>query len=202
MSTKVSVVLLSEDQLSDAVLRRLVSENGRLKAAPESGPVGGFGNLKKRARAFNYAAQYRPAIFLTDLDSRPCCMGLIQEWLGNAVLHRHFLLRIAVREVESWLFADAESLAEYLRIPLSKIPNSVDDIEDPQQTMFNLARMSKSSDIRKGLPPKVGQKVGPDYNQVLSHYVSSKWNPKRAGAISPSLRRARMRIIGFDPNFD
>lgn len=196
---RTSVILLSEDQLSDAVLRRLVAENANLIPHEDSRSVGGFGNLKRFARAYHKASQHEPAIVLTDLDNTPCCHQLLLDWVGNIQYHPNFLLRIAVREVESWLFADPESLASYLKVPFAKVPYPPENEPDPQRAMFSLAKKSQSGEIRRGLPPSKGQKVGTDYNPILSEFVSSKWNPERASNNAKSLRRARDRILAFAP---
>jgi hypothetical protein len=125
---------------------------------------------------------------------------LIREWLPEQ-RHPNLLLRVAVREVESWLLADTEHLANYLRVGAARIPTDPDTLPDPKHALVNLARGSKSAAIRSRIVPRPGStaKQGREYNACLCEFVTMSWHPTAAGKNSPSLSRAIDRISTFRP---
>ena len=108
-----------------------------------------------------------------------------------------FTLRIAVRMVESWLMADAESMADALRVNLRQIPARPDLLQDPKRDLVNLARRSRRVEVRRALVPseRSGARVGPDYLKFMRDYVRLHWRPAVAAERSPSLDRALRRLL-------
>ena len=76
---------------------------------------------------------------LTDLDDGPCPSDLIGGWLTSP-RHPNLILRVAVREVEAWLLADAGNLAKFLGIDEARIPAIPEEIRDPKAMLVELAR--------------------------------------------------------------
>jgi len=112
----IPVHLAVEDDLSEAVIRRLLLDTGREYAIGTVFGRGGFGYLRSRAKNWNAAAAAgTPVLLLTDLDQHPCPPVLIDDWL-DIEPHSNLIFRVAVREVESWLLADREGLADFLGI--------------------------------------------------------------------------------------
>jgi hypothetical protein len=66
------------------------------------------------------------------------------------------------RQVEAWLIADAETLANHLRVASRRVPNNPDALESSKTAMVNLARHSKSSAIREDMTPREGVDVPSD----------------------------------------
>ncbi len=99
---------------------------------------------------------------------------------------------IAVRAVEAWLLADRERIANLLAVSQAKIPLRPEELEDPKQTLVDLARRSRRRTVRDGLVPTKtsGRQVGRDYNELLTDFVVNKWRPSDAARRSDSLRRA------------
>jgi hypothetical protein len=137
------------------------------------------------------AAVMGPILGLTDLDLHPCPIELITRHLGNK-RHPNFLLRIAVKELESWLLADVAALADYFGISTAVFPTDPDTEPDPKQTLVNLARRSKRKSIREDIVPKQGSKgvVGKGYTPRMTEFIENNWDPINAEQISDSLRRA------------
>lgn len=100
--------------------------------------------------------------------------------------------RIAVREVEAWLLADRVNIAKFLHVSLSRIPLGVEDLEDPKQTMVNLARQSGNRGIREDMVPRPSSRrsIGPAYPSRLIESTENRWDPNEASLQSTSLRRA------------
>lgn len=195
MSNEYSAVLNAavEGSVDEAILRRLVSHVGG-----ELGPTygkRGKQHLRDRLAGYNNAAEHAPWITLVDLDHDfDCAPPLRNEWLPNPA--RWMCFRVAVREVEAWLIADHEGIAEYLSLSKATIPRESEDLEDPKRTMVDLARRSRRRDIREGMVPSEGsgRDVGPTYASSLIEFVLNHWSPQRAQHRADSLRRCIERL--------
>jgi hypothetical protein len=104
--------------------------------------------------------------------------------------------RVAVRQVEAWLMADAETLPQYLGVPQNAIPLDPEALPNAKTEMVNLARRSTRKDIRNDMVPRQGsgRAVGPAYTSRLIEYVKTAWRPWEAAQRSDSLRRALVCI--------
>ena len=113
-----------------------------------------------------------------------------RQWLPQPALQMCF--RVAVRQVEAWLLADAESLAPFLSVRPNRIPAHPEQLEDSKQEMVNLARYSRRQAIKKDMVPREGsgRSVGPAYASRLIEYIQNFWNPIAAGKRAESLARA------------
>ena len=153
---------------------------------------GGFGYLKKQAPAFNNAAKGCPFLLLTDLDRCPCPPQLIEEWLGRPK-HPHLLLRVAVREVESWLLGDQAGLGAFLGLRKAFCFQNPEQLTDPKQELLKLALCSPRKVMREALAWKDEASgrlfQGPDYNATLAKFVSKQWDIEAARKECRSLGR-------------
>jgi hypothetical protein len=104
--------------------------------------------------------------------------------------------RIAVREVESWLLADRESLAAFLGVAESRIPLQPEALANPKETLVNLASSSRRRPIRIDMTPRPasGRSVGPAYTSRLIEYTQSNWRPDIAARHADSLLRLCNRV--------
>jgi hypothetical protein len=188
-----------EGILDDAVLRRIARELDLELAAVYI--CGGKQNLKQKADAYNRAAWYAPWILLVDLDRDECAPRLRDAWLPSP--NAGMCLRIAVREVESWLLADRERIAKFLGVPIGKVPREPDLLEDPKGTVVDLARHSRQRDVREDmLPrPKGGRSEGPAYASRLIEFAQDAWRPSVAEKHSDSLRRCQQAIRQVIANY-
>lgn len=198
--TIIPVYIATEDELSEVVLTRLLVFTNRAYSIGTAFRRGGYGYLKRTIEGWNRAAASRPMMILTDLDKAPCASKLISDWLEQPV-HPNLVIRIAVREVESWLLADSRGLATYLRVNARLIPEHPDELPDPKAILIGLAEKSRSNEIKSRLVPKRNStaKQGPDYNSCLAGFVTNSWNIESAVERSPSLRRAVARYTMFTP---
>ena len=191
-----SVILATEDRLSDAVSTKILESFGigiMLR-------IGFKGNsyLQQKAPSLNQMARGSYNVFmLTDLDSpQNCPPQLIQSWI-SAPLNSGFFLRVAVMEVESWIMADRSALAGFLSIPVNRIPSNTDVIDNPKEFLVSLARRSNKRRLRDQLVPApraTTAKVGPEYNSRFSEFVQTHWDLERAAVVSPSLKRTLDRL--------
>lgn len=199
MMSQILINLAVEDELSEAVLRRILVHTDRPFYVCTCYRKGGYDYLKRSISGFNKAARFIPYLVLTDLDQAQCPPVLIREWL-NHPKHPNLLFRVAVREVEAWLLADGPGVARFLGIAPSLAPHSVETLPDPKQALINLARKSRRKALREAIvpPPDSTRKQGPDYNGALLPFVH-QWNIAEAIRNSPSLRRTVNVTLSFQP---
>jgi hypothetical protein len=158
----------------------------------------GFGYLKKNIKGFNQASIINPHFMLTDLDRYECPMALRNDWI-DFELKQNFIFRIAVREVESWILADRESLSRYFNVPITNFPTNPDLEADPKNTLIQLARRSKKREIREDIVPITNNAtIGPNYNGCLSEFVFKYWRIERAILNSESLKRTYLKLRDFN----
>lgn len=198
----IPVNIAIEDELSEVVLTQLLRFSGRGYSIGTAYRRGGYGYLKRTIQGWNRAASTTPFLVLTDLDDAPCPSKLLADWLSEPV-HSNLVVRIAVREVESWLLADPNGLAAYLRVNVRFMPEHPDQLTDPKAKLVDIARKSRSTDIKSRIVPRAGStaKQGPDYNACLSAFVRQNWDIKLAIERSPSLKRAVARYAKFTPSW-
>ncbi len=180
-----------EGALDEAVLRRLI-----LHVESEPGAIyGNLGksNLLKRLHGFNQAARFSPWAVLLDLDQdEDCVPPFLTKHLPQPM--PQMCCRVAVRSIETWLIADREHLARFLKVALAKIPQYPESLMNPKQTLVELARHSRKRDIREDMSPRPssGRSVGPAYVSRLIEFVeadANKWRPEVAAQNSDSLAR-------------
>jgi hypothetical protein len=192
-----------EDPLSECVARRLLALHGEKYHVGIAYGRSGFGYLKRTAAGWNAGARSTPFLLLTDLDeSYPCPSALIEDWLGGEDRrHGNLLFRVAVREVEAWLLADADGLAEFLGVNPKFVPVNPEGLADPKAELIALARRARSRDLRDRLVPRPKSTApqGRDYNACLCEFVDGRWNPARAAERSVSLARTVQRLSVFEP---
>lgn len=153
--------------------------------------------LRQKAAGFNERAKYgNPILTLIDfmdtgLDWPP---EVPVNWLPNRT--EKMLLRVVVRELESWLLADSEGIARFLGISRSLIPRDPENLPNPKQALVNLARHCRRSFLRDALvpPPNVPSIVGPGYVSAIEEFVERYWNCEAAKVRSASLEKYLSRL--------
>lgn len=186
---RVVVSAAVEGDVDEAVVRRLVAGAGG-----ELGSVygkGGKAALREKIKGYNHAAQHAPWIVLVDLNGEASCAPpLRSNWIPHPASRLCF--RVAVRQVEAWLLADADTLATYLRVARTRVPEQPEALENAKTAIVDLARRSKRRDIRTDMVPRhgSGRSIGPAYTSRLIEYVDHHWRPEVAAKRADSLRRA------------
>lgn len=157
----------------------------------------GNGYIQSRLKGFNEAASPGLKIFvLTDRDKPANCpIELRQLWLRGPQ-SQYLVVRFAEMEIEAWILADPERIAAFLEVPAARVPDGVDQLADPKQSLVNLARSSRSRRVREDMCPAEGAKnlVGPAYNPRLEEFLRLHWRVEVAMANSPSLYKAAIRM--------
>lgn len=193
----VYINLVYEDDLSEAVMYKLINHFGDKYTVHNTYSGHGFGYLKSNIKGFNQASVVSPFFMLTDLDNYNCPLSLINDWI-NFPLNSNFIFRIAVREVEAWLLADIEGLSEYFKVSSVNFPISPESEIDPKNTLIHLARRSRIRKIREDVVPiNENAAIGPNYNGCLTEFVIKHWNVETALLRSKSLLKAFNRLENF-----
>ena len=177
-----------EGDVDESVLRRAAQYAGL--AVERVYGRKGKPHLKAGVSGYNSAAKHEPWLVLVDLDDDECPASLRQEWLPEQT--DYMCLRVAVREVEAWLLADARNAAPFLGVSKSLLPKDADSVADPKATLVRLARRSRWRPIREGLVPLSGsgRQVGPLYVTRLRAFAAERWDPVVAAERSESLGRS------------
>lgn len=152
-------------------------------------------SLDAEFESYNRAAKGSPWFVLRDLDHDATCAAEYledQECAPSAWM----CFRLAVRELESWLLADAEAIAQFFHVPLGRVPVAPDDEDDPTRALVNLVRHSTKARIRRAMIPRPGVSttVGRDYEGMIIEFGRDHWSLARAAKSSGSLRRARVAL--------
>ncbi len=183
-----SVTIAVEGPTDTALARRLLRHAGLSIASIYE--AGGKSKLDQKIPAYNNAARNAPWLVLRDMDQDALCAPALVERLLK-VPARYMRLRVAVHQGESWLLADAEKIAAFLQVQIDAVPLSPDTLVNAKQSLVNLARASRSRDIRAALVPAEGStaSVGRQYTSMISEFAQEHWRPGIAAKRSESLAR-------------
>jgi hypothetical protein len=187
------IAIATEDQLSEAIALRLIADIPTPHLIHHKLGRKGNGYLKSKMDSWYQMAQQQVMVVLTDLDRANCLVEFRDQWL-DAAPPQNLLLRIAVREVESWVLADHVAMRALIG-PKGVLPVAPDELADPKQSLLRLAKSAPKQireDMLKTIDGNLAQGLG--YNARLSAWVQSEWSPQRAAERSPSLARARSRL--------
>ncbi|EMU6899336.1 DUF4276 family protein [Serratia bockelmannii] len=190
------ISIATEDVLTEEIITKIILSNGRFEIIHKLGKRGN-GYLISKLNNFNELSRGLIVVVVFDLDLKPCPVRFKEE-LERTVANKsdNLKLVISVREVESWILADREGFGSYFKISKDKIDRTPDALLDPKDKIINLARYSKDSAVKRGIPPVAGaaSKVGLSYNRLLTDFIQQEWDINRAIQISPSLATAMATI--------
>lgn len=183
-----------EGVVDEAVASRLIADAGG-----EMGQVfgkSGRSTVIEKAPSYNSAAKHRPWFVLMDLDRDECPPALLADCLPPGSHARGLCFRIAVREVESWLLADRNTIARYLSVSRDLVPPDPESLADPKAMLVALASRSRARSVMDDMvpTPASGRRVGRLYVARLVEFVRYKWDLAAASKNSQSLRQCRRRL--------
>ena len=188
-----SLLVVVEGDTDLPVVRHLAEDAGfEIRAEID---CGGKSRLDAELPGYNAAAKGSPWFVLRDLDEdAACAVELLRSF--DLVVSDWMCLRIAVRELEAWLLADIEGLAQFMRVSQHLFPENPDLEADPTRTLVSLARRSRSREVQRWMVPKAGSsvQVGPAYEAKIIEFGVRHWNLERACKRSQSLLKARTAL--------
>lgn len=181
--------ILVEGDLDEAVAVKLIGRTNHIPGVCYG--KRGCGYIKDRINGFNLAAGSLHCFALVDLmdTGLPCPSIVVQQWLPRR--DPRMIFRVIVRELESWLIADPENLAQFLSIDQTLIRSNPEHLHDPKRELVNLARHSRSKKIRSALVPEPNStaQVGKLYNSEMKRFIHSHWDIELARKNASSLDR-------------
>ncbi|ROZ64426.1 hypothetical protein [Ramlibacter sp. WS9] len=183
------IALVAEDKLTQAVLQKCIREILPNHWIVRSEVKGGRGNVQRELAAYANLSKKMPVLVGVDLDGDECAPGLLAKW-DQA---ENLLVRVAVKEIESWVLADRRRLATFLDAPPNSLPTNPEQLQDPKLELLKLARAHAGTELRGDLVPRnFGQypRIGPAYNLRMCSFVEARWRPRVAMGHSNSLSRA------------
>lgn len=156
----------------------------------------GIDYIEKKIQGFNDLAQGIPILALVDLMDleSDCPAKIIQDWLPHR--HEQMLLRVVVREIESWILADRTNVARFLGIRKSLVPHHPEDLADPKESLVELARASRHAGIRNDIVPNdpTVNDEGKAYTTRVGRFVRNQWDLTAAMETASSLHRCVLAV--------
>lgn len=186
--------IAGEDLLHLAVAEKIVTHFGCEVAVSHNRR--GCGRLDTGLKGFAAASAFSPWLVFRDLDTTACAPALLDKIFPQRDNYPNLLLRVVVREVESWIMADRAGFARFIGVSVANIPQLPESIADPKSALIQLARQTRHRKLREGLVPRLGSgvAVGPEYNSILEAFVWNHWNVDAAAQHAPSLERLLIRF--------
>lgn len=195
-----TIAIVAEDRLTEAVLRKCVSDALPSFKIVRSEVKNGRGNVQREINAYANLAKALPVLVGVDLDSDPCPQAIVHRWAPDR--HPNLIIRIATREIESWVLADRKRIARLINANSDNIPMETDLLEDPKRFFLDLVRQFANAELKRDLIPRnYGQypRIGPAYNIQMCKFVATRWRPSVAAKRSESLKRAMKALGRLDP---
>jgi len=188
------ISILVEGNLDETVARQIIGAAG--------GTVGtvygrrGIDYIEKKITGFNQLAKGIPILTLVDLmdlDS-DCPAEIVREWLPHR--HEQMLLRLVVREIESWILADRTSISRFFGLRKALIPHHPEQLGDPKATLVELADSSQRQGLRNAIVPDdpTMNDEGPAYTTRLQRFVRDQWSVENAAENASSLHRCLQAV--------
>lgn len=198
---------LVEGNLDEAVAFKIIKATGHTSGTCYGRK--GIGYIKNKIQGFNQTARSIYYLTLVDfMDTQvinprlSCPPEVVTSWLP----HRQpkMIFRVIVREIESWLLADRSNLAKFLKVNAGKIPANPEQVPDPKLKLINLARRSRSSQIRSALVPETGStaQVGRLYDSEMKIFINTLWDIGKARSHAPSLDKCLKRLESLTEETD
>ena len=198
--SRVEIDYTGEGRSDDIIARRLIEAANGIPgtAYTDRRAARGKASMAGQLQRLNARASYgRPVLALRDLDQdAPCPGALVARLLPDR--NPRLLLRICIRESETWLMADAATYAKFCGFRESRIPKDLEAIPDPNRLILNWADTGVASKLKRHVDTK--RKTGVKDSALLgewhTEFAANHWDPIKAAKSgrSASLTRALTRL--------
>ncbi|MGL6226332.1 MAG: hypothetical protein ACRC10_06870 [Thermoguttaceae bacterium] len=199
-----------EDDPSQAVLQKIFIDLNTQSRASFSFRAGyprimrGSGQIKNQlSHTIEMGRQGMLTFSLLDLDRTTCPAILLRSCLNlkpdqAIILPRETLIRVAVREIESWVLADVEALSEFTGISETNFPYLPDSITNIKEHFLSIIQRKGTRRGLRAMLPKPDAHIGPEYNDRLREFIINHWRSDQAARRSPSLKRTLDKLREFE----
>lgn len=201
------VFIVGEDPVSRAITKRIIKDYAPSLNIVNFIPARGS-DIKRKMCQINKVAINFPVILLSDLDTDPCAPVSKKILLKDIETKSpNLVVNIAVDEAEAWLFADREGFANYLGVPIEKMPQSsrqcfqgskpIIEIELEMKASWYLTHYLIVSSTKKVLKEQLysnSRCKGKEYNPAIIPFIENIWNIESARLNSDSLNRMINRV--------
>lgn len=202
------VYLVGEDEVTKAVIRRIMTQYAPNLAVKEELPARGS-EIKNKIANFNRLAASTPVVLLTDLDTEDCAPAAKRKLLEGLVQNEDLIVNVAVDEAEAWLLADRDCFSRFLGVGSECMPTSAmqkqggmverREMRLPVKASYylthSLALKSSKDEIRTQIGSQGRKCKGKEYNMALLPFIEKEWDVEKARAHSDSLDRMVRRLI-------
>jgi hypothetical protein len=198
MSLRLAVV--AEDKLTQAVLHKCLNYYVPSCEIVLSEVKSGRGNVQRNLAAYANLSTIMPVLVGVDLDHDVCAPSLLASWQASFGEHTDLLIRVAVREIESWILADRRRFAGFVGGQSDNVNPLPDTLPDPKRYLLDFAKNYADIELKRDLLPKDFNRyprIGPAYNLQMCRFVEHKWRPHVALSRSDSLARAVSAIMAL-----
>lgn len=154
---------------------------------------GGKSRILQKLHDYNQAAKYAHWLVLLDLDhDDECAPDYVRRVMPAP--STGMILRIPVREIETWLLADRDKIASFLGINSTNFPDYPESLNDPKGFLIDLVNRKcpqRYRQLRNDLLPAPDslKSVGPYYPDRIASFAEKHWRPEVAALNSDSLAR-------------
>ena len=198
--SRVEIDYTGEGRSDDAIAKRLIEAVNGIPgtAYTDRRAARGKASMEGQLQRLNDRASYgRPILALRDLDQdAPCPGALVARILPDR--NPRLLLRICIRESETWLMADAAAYAKFCGVKESRIPKNVEVIPDPKRLILNWVDSGEASKLKRHVEAKrkIGVKDGALLGEWHAEFAANHWDPIKAAKSgrSASLSKALTRL--------
>jgi len=195
----VDFFIMGEDELCCELAAAIILQSNILAKISTRICAGGFGPFKARIAALSKIAQRMPVFMVADGDQDTCVVRQRDAWMPKQH-DPNLMLRLAVREAESWILADHEGFSAFAELSPALLPPLPDLIPNPKEALLHILTKSKRRVLRDEMLPdkRARAKTGLGYNMHLATFVQFHWSAERACERSPSLARSISRVKMVD----
>ncbi|MEI6796745.1 MAG: hypothetical protein WCK39_07755 [Methanomassiliicoccales archaeon] len=197
MSHLISIGVVYEDELSLRVIESLARYCG-FGIGAKDGPKRRSAILAQSLPYVVKLTEEQPWLVLIDLDYDVCAPSLLEVNLPQRP--PFLIIRVAVREIESWVLADGKNLANFLGVAEKHIRTTPDDLEDAKRALLNIAlRSHRKKVVTLAADTLSGRRDYRQFSSLLADFIETDWDPFKAVLRSPSLDRCIRNISSVLP---
>jgi len=198
--SRVEIDYTGEGRSDDAIAKRLIEAANGIPgtAYTDRRAARGKASMEGQLVRLNARANFgRPVLALRDLDQdAPCPGALVARILPDR--NPRLLLRICIRESETWLMADSAAYAKFCGVKESRIPKDLEALPDPKRLILNWANSGQASKLKRHVDEQrgVGVKDWALLGEWHAEFAANHWDPIKAAKSgrSASLTKALARL--------